>query len=65
MKVTKRLLGELRANAKKCGQSLSQYCIGLLSGRHPRAAFSEEEWQKKKKRVSSKTMLADSIQYRD
>ena len=64
MKVTKKLLGELRANAKKCGQSLSQYCIGLLSGRHPRAAFSEEEWQKKK-RVSSKTMLADSIQYRD
>ena len=47
MKVTKRLLGELRANAKKCGQSLSQYCIGLLSGRHPRAAFSEEECKKK------------------
>ena len=43
MKVTKRLLDELRAGAKKCGQSLSQYCISLLSGRHPRAAFSEEE----------------------
>ena len=43
MKVTKRLLDELRTNAKKCGQSLSQYCISLLSGRHPRAAFSEEE----------------------
>ena len=43
MKVTKRLLDELRANAKKCGQSLSQYCISLLSGKHPRAAFSEEE----------------------
>ena len=28
---------------KKCGQSLSQYCISLLSGKHPRAAFSEEE----------------------
>ena len=43
MKVTKRLLDELRAGAKKCGQSLSQYCISLLSGKHPRAAFSEEE----------------------
>ena len=43
MKVTKRLLEELRAGAKKCGQSLSQYCISLLSGKHPRAAFSEEE----------------------
>ena len=42
-KVTKRLLEELRAGAKKCGQSLSQYCISLLSGKHPRAAFSEEE----------------------
>ena len=40
---TKRLLEELRAGAKKCGQSLSQYCISLLSGKHPRAAFSEEE----------------------
>ncbi len=43
MKVTKRLLDELRKNAKKCGQSLSQYCISLLSGKRPRAAFSEEE----------------------
>ena len=43
MKVTKRLLEELRAGAKKCGQSLSQYCISLLSGKHPRAAFSDEE----------------------
>ena len=43
MKVTKRLLDELRANAKKCGQSLSQYCISLLSGKHPRVAFSEQE----------------------
>lgn len=43
MKVTKRLLEELRAGAKKCGQSLSQYCISLLSGKRPRAAFSEEE----------------------
>lgn len=43
MKVTKKLLDELRAGAKKCGQSLSQYCISLLSGKHPRAAFSEEE----------------------
>ena len=43
MKVTKRLLDELRAGAKKCGRSLSQYCISLLSGKRPRAAFSEEE----------------------
>ena len=43
MKVTKRLLEELRAGAKKCGQSLSQYCISLLSGKHPRAAFTPEE----------------------
>ena len=43
VKMTKRLLEELRENAKKCGQSLSQYCISLLSGKHPRAAFSEEE----------------------
>ena len=43
MKVTKRLLEELRAGAKKCGQSLSQYCISLLSGKRPRVAFSEEE----------------------
>ena len=40
---TQSLLDELRAGAKKCGQSLSQYCISLLSGKHPRAAFSEEE----------------------
>ena len=43
MKVTKRLLDELRENAEKCGQNLSQYCTTLLSGKHPRAAFSPEE----------------------
>jgi hypothetical protein len=43
MKVTEQMLEELRSNAEKCGQSLSQYCITLLSGKHPRAAFSEEE----------------------
>ena len=43
LKVTKRLLDELRENAKKCGQNLSQYCTTLLSGKHPRAAFTEEE----------------------
>ena len=42
-KVTKRLLDELRGNAEKCGQNLSQYCTTLLSGKHPRAAFSPEE----------------------
>ena len=43
MKVTKKLLDELRGNAKKCGQNLSQYCTTLLSGKHPRAAFTDEE----------------------
>ena len=43
LKVTKRLLDELRGNAKKCGQNLSQYCTTILSGKHPRAAFSPEE----------------------
>ena len=43
MKVTKRLLDELRANAKKCGQSMSRHCTELMRGKHPRAAFSEEE----------------------
>ena len=43
LKVTKRLLDELRGNAEKCGQNLSQYCTTLLSGKHPRAAFSPEE----------------------
>ena len=43
LKVTKRLMDELLGNAKKCGQSLSQYCISLLSGKHPRAAFNPEE----------------------
>ena len=43
LKVTKRLMDELRENAKKCGQNLSQYCTTLLSGKHPRAAFTEEE----------------------
>ena len=43
VKVTKRLLDELRGNAEKCGQNLSQYCTTLLSGKHPRAAFTEEE----------------------
>jgi hypothetical protein len=43
LKVTKRLLDELLGNAKKCGQNLSQYCTTLLSGKHPRAAFTEEE----------------------
>ncbi len=40
LKVTKRLLDELRGNAEKCGQNLSQYCTTILSGKHPRAAFS-------------------------
>ena len=43
MKVTKKLLDELRENAEKCGQNLSQYCTTLLSGKHPRAAFTDEE----------------------
>ena len=43
LKVTKRLLDELLGNAEKCGQNLSQYCTTLLSGKHPRAAFTEEE----------------------
>ena len=43
LKVTKRLMDELRRNAEKCGQNLSQYCMTLLSGKHPRAAFTEEE----------------------
>jgi hypothetical protein len=43
MKVTKRLLDELRENAEKCGQNLSQYCTTLLSGKHPRTAFTDEE----------------------
>ena len=43
LKVTKQLLDELRGNAEKCGQNLSQYCTTLLSGKHPRAAFTDEE----------------------
>ena len=43
LKVTKRLMDELLGNAEKCGQNLSQYCMTLLSGKHPRAAFTEEE----------------------
>ena len=43
LKVTKRLMDELLGNAEKCGQNLSQYCTTLLSGKHPRAAFTEEE----------------------
>ena len=35
LKVTKRLLDELRGNAEKCGQNLSQYCTTILSGKHP------------------------------
>ena len=41
LKVTKRLMDELLRNAEKCGQNLSQYCTTLLSGKHPRAAFTE------------------------
>ena len=37
------LFKKIIAHAKEYGQSLSQYCIMLLSGKHPRAAFSEEE----------------------
>ncbi|MGM9697382.1 MAG: plasmid mobilization protein [Prevotella sp.] len=43
VKVTQMLWNELIDNAKKCGQNLSQYCITLLRGKQPRAAFSEEE----------------------
>ena len=43
LKVTKRLMDELLGNAEKCGQNLSQYCTTLLSGKHPRTAFTEEE----------------------
>ena len=43
LKVTKRLMDEHLGNAEKCGQNLSQYCTTLLSGKHPRAAFTEEE----------------------
>ena len=43
LKVTKRLMEDLLRNAEKCGQNLSQYCTTLLSGKHPRAAFTEEE----------------------
>ena len=43
LKVTKRLMDELLGNAEKCGQNLSQYCTTLLSGKHPRAAFTDEE----------------------
>ena len=43
LKVTRRLMDELLGNAEKCGQNLSQYCTTLLSGKHPRAAFTEEE----------------------
>lgn len=43
VKVTQMLWNELVANAKKCGQNLSQYCITLLRGKKPQAAFSEEE----------------------
>lgn len=43
LKVTKRLMDELLGNAEKCGQNLSQYCTKLLSGKHPRAAFTDEE----------------------
>ena len=43
LKVTKRLMDELLGNAEKCGQNLSQYCTTLLSGKHPRAEFTEEE----------------------
>ena len=43
LKVTKRLMDELLRNAEKCGQNLSQYCTTLLSGKHPRTAFTEEE----------------------
>lgn len=43
VKVTQMLWEELIGNAKKCGQNLSQYCLTLLRGKQPRAAFSEEE----------------------
>lgn len=43
VKVTQMLWNELIDNAKKCGQNLSQYCITLLRGKKPQAAFSEEE----------------------
>lgn len=43
LKVTEKLYNELVCNANKCGQNLSQHCTVLLSGKQPRAAFTEEE----------------------
>lgn len=43
LKVTSRLYHEVMAASKKCGKNLSQYCIGILNGKQPHTAFSEEE----------------------
>ena len=37
------LFSELDEGRKKCGQSMNGYCIGLLSGKSPTAALTDDE----------------------
>ena len=43
LKLTTKLYNTLASDSKKCGQSMSRHCTELMRGKHPRAAFSEEE----------------------
>ncbi len=43
LKVTERLYNATRALSRKCGKNLSQYCIGIIDGKQPHTAFTEEE----------------------
>ena len=43
LKLTTKLYNTLASDSKKCGQSMSRHCTELMCGKHPRAAFSEEE----------------------
>lgn len=43
LKVTERLYKQKCLNAKICGQNLSQHCIDILEGKHPRAALTEAD----------------------
>lgn len=43
LKIMESLYSELYEGRKTCGQSMNEYCIGLLSGKQPKAALTNEE----------------------
>ena len=43
LKISKSLYDELEEGRKICGQNMNEYCIGLLSGKRPMAALTDDE----------------------